>query len=178
MEGMNSNIMFKIITYNQLKNIRKKQWLKQGKKCAILKKGIPYKDATMDHKHCKGKKIGKEGAGCLRGVLDFRANSFEGKIANLYVRLGLSKLIDLPSLLRNTAEYIENPPMKPLYIHPSEREKPKKLGKREYNKLKKYYLQIYPKRKKIPEYPKSGKMTKEFEKMLKDMNEYLRKTNE
>ena len=60
----------------------------------------------MDHKHrLKSEKIGKDGKGLLRGVLDFRANSFEGRVLKLYKRSGLLGLIDLPGLLRNTADY-------------------------------------------------------------------------
>lgn len=168
--------MFKQITWKQLKELRKKQWILQERKCAVLNKEIDYKDATMDHKHLKkGEKIGKNGAGLLRGVLDFRVNAFEGKVLSWYKRRGLHKLIDLPSLLRNLAKFLENPPMKPVYIHPSENKKPKKLGKRDYNKLCKYYFKIYPKKKRLPKYPRSGKMTKTFEKYMKDLEEFMEK---
>jgi len=79
--------------------------------------------------------------------------------------------ITLPDLLRSLADYLEHPPMKPEYVHPNERIF-KKLGKRDYNKIVKYYFKMYPKRKKVPPYPKSGKLTKEFEALLEKVKEY------
>lgn len=154
-----------------MRKLRRKQWLKQKKICPILKRKIPYEDAVFDHKHkTKAEKIGDNGKGLLRGVIHKQANVIEGKIANLYKRYGLHKLISLPELLRNIADYIENPPMKPKYVHPNEREF-KKLTKTQYKKVCKVYFKLYPRRKKLPKYPKSGKMTKEFEKILKEMGE-------
>lgn len=165
----------KELTWKQLKELRKSLWNEQNKKCAILRTKLKYEDATLDHQHKKkGEVIGKNGAGLVRGVLDFRVNSFEGKVNYWYKRLGLDKLIELPKLLRNLADYLEKPALN--YVHPSERKKKAtKLGKREYNKLCKYYFKIYPNRKKLPKFPKSGKRTKEFESMLKDLKKYLEK---
>ncbi len=161
---------FKEITYVELSSLRRYQWGKQDMFCPILKQKIKFEDSVFDHKHkTKVEKIGEDGKGLLRGVLHFQANVMEGKIAKLYKRYGLHKFISLPELLRNIAAYIEKPPMEPKYIHPNERVF-KKLGKREYNKIIKYYFQIYPRRKKIPEYPKSGKMSKEFERLLNEAN--------
>jgi hypothetical protein len=39
------------------------------------------------------------------------------------------------------------------FIHPSEVPKRDKVGKREYNKVKKYYFKLYPKRKKMIKKP-------------------------
>lgn len=158
----------KEITHFQLANLRFQQWLKQKKICPILQQKIEYKDAVFDHRHkTKAEVLGEDGKGLLRGVLHFQANVMEGKIARLYKRYGLYKFISLPTLLRNIADYIENPPMKLEYIHPDERPKPPKIGKRDFNKIIKYYFRIYPRRKKLPVYPKSGRMTKELEKLLK-----------
>ena len=139
---------------------------------------IAYSEAVFDHKHkTKKEKLGEDGKGLLRGVLHFQANVFEGKVARLYIRCGLHKLIPLPDLLRNTADYIEHPPMKPEYIHPNERPKPKKLTKTEFKRICKHYFEMYPKRKKLPEYPKSGKLTKKFKRMLDEVNK-LKEKNE
>jgi hypothetical protein len=164
--------MLKELTQKEFKKLRYEQWIKQGKCCPILKQRILYRKAVFDHKH-KNKKeeIGEDGKGLLRGVLHFQANSWEGKITNAFKRYGLHKFnISLPEALRNLAEYIDNPPMKQEYMHPSERPKPKKLGKREYNRICKYYFQIFPRRKKLPGYPKSGKMSKRFEELLNMVN--------
>ena len=168
---------FKEITHAQLKELRLKQWIKQGWSCPILKRNIEFKDSVFDHKHKrKNEPIGKDGKGLLRGVLHFQANVIEGKIAKLYKRYGLHKFISLPNLLRNIANYLEHPPMKSEYIHPNERPKPKKLGKRDFNRICRYYFQMYPRRLKLPEWKedKNGrskiKMNKEFQKMLKEAN--------
>jgi hypothetical protein len=161
---MNNLIQLK---QSELQALRKRQWLKQNKICPILKQEIPFEKSVFDHKHrTKKEKIGEDGNGLLRGVIHTQANVMEGKIVRLYRRYGLDKFIALPELLHNIAEYIKNPPMKPEYIHPNEKEKSKKLGKRQYQKICKVYFKIYPKRKKLPVYPKSGKMTKEFQEII------------
>ena len=165
--------IFKQITHSQMKELRFKQLLKQGCICPILKQVIEFEDSVLDHKHKrKDEPIGENGKGLLRGVLHFQANSWEGKVTNAFKRYGLHKFgISLPDALRNLAKYIESPPMPPIYIHPDEKEKAKKLGKRDYNLICKYYFQIYPRRKKLPEYPKSGKTNKMFEELLEKAKE-------
>jgi len=166
----------KQITYPQLANLRFQQWEKQNKICPILKQKIEYKDAVIDHKHITKKeiqesKLGKDGKGLLRGSLHRQANSWEGKVTNAFKRYGLHKLnISLPEALRNLADYIENPPMEQKYIHPNEKPRPEKIGKRQYNKICKHYFKMYPKRKKLPKYPKNGRITKELKKLLKIVN--------
>ena len=162
----------KQITQAELKEFRYKQWLKQNKICPILKQEIEYSDAVADHKHkTKAEVLGEDGKGLLRGVIHRNVNVVEGKIARMYRRYGIHKLnISLPTLLRNLADYLENPPLEQRYIHPNEKPKAKKIGKRDFNKIIKYYFKIYPNRKKLPEYPKSGKITKNLEKLLKNIN--------
>lgn len=170
-------IKLKELNQKEFKKLRYKQWVKQGKCCPVLKQRILYRKVVFDHKH-KNKKeeIGEDGKGLLRGVLHRSANVVEGKIANLYKRYGLHKYISLPELLRNIAAYIDTPPMEPKYIHPSERPKQRKLGKREYNRICKYYFKIFPGRRKLPKYPKSGKMSKMFEELLNMVNDiYFKK---
>jgi len=167
------------INWEELRTLRHKQWREQKSICPILKQIIRFEDSVFDHKHITRReieegKVGEDGKGLLRGVLHDQANVMEGKIARLYKRYSLNKFIALPVLLRNIADYLENPPMPQKYIHPSEKPKAKKLGKRDYNRIKKYYFEMYPKRRKIPEYPKSGKMTKEWEDMIEKANAFRR----
>ena len=131
----------KYIQLNQSdsKMFREKQWEKQGKCCAILLQKIDLKDATLDHKHkLKNQEPGPKGRGLVRGILHFQANSLEGVIAKKFKRYGLHKFITLPEFLRNMASYLDKPPVPPKYIHWTEKPKPKKLGRREYNKIKKF----------------------------------------
>ena len=167
---------FKHITWAELKKIRLKQWKKQGEKCPVLNQKIPYKDAVMDHKHkTKAEKIGENGKGLLRGVLHAQANSWEGKVTNSFKRYGLHKFdITLPEALRNLAKYIEHPTMKPEYIHPSEKPKSKKLGVRNCNKIRKYYLKVYPTRKKKIEITANSKLSDKLQTILNDIDIYLK----
>lgn len=166
--------ILKYINYNELVVLRKKQWLKQKKICPILKQVIKYEDSCFDHKHKnKAEPLGEDGKGLLRGVLHFQANSWEGKCTNAFQRYGLHKFgISLSEALRNLADYIEHPPMPPEYVHPNERPKAEKIGKRDFNKIIKFYFKLYPKRKKLPVYPKSGKITKELNELLQMVDNF------
>ena len=152
----------------QLKVVRYKQWIKQGKKCAILKKVIKKEDVTLDHRHkLKNQKAGPRGRGLCRGVLHKQINSLEGIIVRKYKRYGVHKLMSLPEFLRNMADFISNPPMEQKYIHPSEKAKPVYLGKRDYNKIVKYYFAMFPQRKKpLPKFRKKTKMSKKWSELL------------
>lgn len=162
------------LTEKELKELRKEQWKRQGKKCAILDIPIDEADCVFDHKHkLKAQECGgKEGLGCLRGVLHRNANSFEGKLERIWKRYGLHKIIALPDLLRRCADYIEHPPMPPKYIHPKERKKKfGKLSKNDYKKICKYYFCICPKAKKIPVYPQKGYTNEKWDNLIKLANE-------
>ena len=142
----------------EIKIYRDKILEEQGGICPLTGKKIVEGKAVLDHQHSlKNEELGKQGAGCIRGVLDFRANSFEGKILYWFKRLGVSKFISLPLFLRNLAEYLEKDTY-PL-IHPSEI-KPKKLTKVCYNKLVKVAGD------QIPPYPKSKKLTKKLNELF------------
>jgi len=168
----------KYLTQEEFAKLRYKQWRKQNGICPILKQKIKYENAVFDHCHKnQAEVLGEDGKGLLRGVLHFQVNSWEGKVVNSFKRYGLHKLgTPLSEALRNLAGYLDNPPMPPEYIHPSENPKTKKIGKRDFNKVIKYYLRMYPRRRKLPIYPKNGKMNKEIKKLLEKVNEYLEKS--
>lgn len=161
------------ILNKDLKEFRKKQWLKQGKKCAILNKQIPFEDSVVDHLHkIRAEEIGKDGRGMIRGVIHKNINQLEGKVSNAYIRYGVKKLAPLPFILRRMADYLEDPPIKG-YIHPSciLKIKKKKLSKTDIKRVRKYWKQMYPKRK-FSHIPKT--ITKEwagyikFSKLVRD----------
>ena len=140
-----------------IKIIREKLTIEQDNVCPIANITIPVGNHTLDHQHMtKRETRGVNGAGAIRGVLDYRANAWEGKVSKSFVRSGLSKEVDLVVALRNLADYLEKEPY-PM-IHPNEKPKVKKLLKRPFAKIKKLYAEEYPNRKAI-EYPKSGKST-------------------
>lgn len=151
----------------------REQWSKDNDYlCPIL--GIPLNDNyTLDHYHSSrnGNVDIKYHEGCCRGVIHKRVNSFEGRVVKSYIRDGLSALIDLPTLLRKLADYYEYNKLHSedtLYIHPSEKPKPKKITKTCYNKL----AQATKADNKTLNltYPKSGKLTKPLEKLFKEYN--------
>ena len=153
---------------SDIKTLKEKWYYENKGICPILKKEISLEKTVIDHLHkLKSEEAGVDGKGCCRDAIEFRANALEGKITNNFKRLGLDKEIDLPTFLRNLADYLENNHLNDniLYIHPSEKVKEKTVSKSNYNKLKKLYTQ--EKRKaKFPEYPASGKLTKPLEKLF------------
>lgn len=154
------------ITHKELKTLRKKIHTDQNSICPILKLEFSIDEMVIDHKHKKAsEEIGENGAGLIRGCIHRQVNSFEGKVTNAYKRYGLDKFgVSLPDLLRNLADYLEQ--YQTNYIHPTEIKKEPKLKKSSYNKLKKIHLASSSKRK-FPEYPKSGKLTKKLEEFYK-----------
>ena len=163
--------MKNLIQLNQkdLKNLKQQLHTEQNNICPLLKKKVPLEQMVVDHKHkLKANPPGPNGDGLVRGAIEFRANALEGKISNNWKRYyGADETkhpITLPEYLRNLADYLENPPCEPKYIHPSEKPKVKKLGKRVFNKIAKLYKEEYPRRKEL-QYPKSSKPTKQI-KML------------
>lgn len=149
---------FNQLKNNELKEFREALTLKQNNICPILNAEMEPGTQVLDHQHKTKKEVmGVNGAGLIRGVLDFRANAWEGKVNNSFIRCGLHKVMDLPTALRNLADYLEQENLP--YIHPNEAPKVKKLMKRPFNKIKKLHDLKYPKRKGLM-YPKSGKPTK------------------
>lgn len=147
----------KKLTSTDLKKIRSVYHLIQNHTCPILKQKYPENNMVVDHLHTKhANLLNLDYPGCVRGIIHRQANSFEGKIVNLMIRLGLHKFdISLPQLLRNTADYLERPPMP--FIHPNEVPREPKLTKISYNRLKKKMTSLG--KTNCPCYPKSGKLT-------------------
>lgn len=153
------------IKQSELKAFKEQFHQKQKNICPVLKKELPLEQMTVDHKHGKkGIPVGHNNMGLIRGILSNGVNRLEGKIQGAYVRFGLEKHITLPELLRNLADYLENPPIEQKYIHPSEVKavKAPKLYKNDYKLVVKFWAEISPKSKTIPEYPKSGTMVGKF----------------
>ena len=157
------------MSQGDLKSFREKLHHAQAGICPLTGLAHPIEDMVVDHKHRnKSTPIGENGAGLIRGVIQFQANSLEGKISNGFVRYGLHKLgVTLVDYLRNLADYLERAPFP--YIHPTEKPKELLLQKSCYIRLCKEIRTNNPS-KKIPLYPSSGKLTKPLELLFQQYN--------
>ena len=158
------------INTSGIKDLRQSILQSQNYICPITKETLNVDNSVLDHKHkmYKDQQLGINGIGCVRGVLHRQVNVLEGKINNSYYRLGLHKLdISLPDILRNLADYLEQNTTN--YIHPTEVPRTPQFKKSCYNTLVKT-LQSLGYTKKIPEYPKSKKLTKPLEKLFNSTN--------
>ncbi len=156
---------------SEIKALKEKLWLKNSKYCPLLEVEVPLDKMVLDHIHKLKSEDASSQKGTIRNALEFRANALEGKITNNWKRyFGADESkhpIDLPTFLRNLANYLEEGAHEckegNYYIHPSEKVREKKLSKRNYNKIKKIYNdkpQVGKRKKaKFPEFPKSGKCT-------------------
>jgi 5-methylcytosine-specific restriction endonuclease McrA len=126
-----------------IKPLRDAILLKQKGKCTIC--GKPVKDPTLDHMHIKKVK----GTGRIRGTVCSMCNTFLARSENNAARHGISNK-DLPNILRNMADYLED---QKHIIHPTEIPKRKKVGIRDWNRVRKYYFKVFPNRKMLPKKP-------------------------
>ena len=158
---------------HEISILKEKIWLENNKCCPVLGKEIPLDKMVLDHKH-KNKNIEPNIInGAIRTALEFRTNALFGKIENAFKRLGLDKDHDLVTILRNGAEYLEAGSYfdGEYYIHPNEVPKRQKVKISDYNKIKKYYLEMFPKKRTIIKKPTY--ITEEFEQLLKQTEEYI-----
>jgi hypothetical protein len=157
-----------LLTQAKLDELRKKQYKKQNGKCAITGLPYDYKDCVFDHKHKRKTDPlgGPEGLGLLRGVIGKNVNTFEGRIYKNFKRYGLSEDIELPDLLRRIADYLENPPMPQIYVHPKERPKRIKLSKLDYWVICRFWFLEHPRKRTLPKYPKDGIQTERWNDMI------------
>jgi hypothetical protein len=149
--------------YSEIRKLKEYLYELQNKKCPILGIEVEFNDMVVDHQHKSSKlELGENGNGECRGALHKFANTLLGKVENAYVRTGLSKgEVDLPTILRNMADFLENKTCPSGYIHPTEIPKEKPLGKRVFSKIAKLYSEEFPNKKPL-EFPKSGKATKQI----------------
>jgi len=148
---------------NQLKQkdiapLRNKLMEEQNGLCKLCKIEITASTGvSLDHQHkLKCERNGVDGGGLIRGVLCRACNVWEGKIWNSTKRyLGVESVQERIDKLTDLVEYYETENLP--FIHPSEQPKTPKMSKRNYNKLKK--LWDLNKKRKLPPYPSTGKIT-------------------
>lgn len=121
-----------------LKPIKEKWWNENNQECPIMKLKYSLDEMVVDHQHkLKSELPDETGKGICRGAIYRFANALEGKITNNFKRMGLDKYIDLPTFLRNLADYLEENKINSdiMFIHPTEEPKKPKLTKTSFNKL-------------------------------------------
>ncbi|UOK16725.1 putative DNA endonuclease VII [Vibrio phage phiKT1024] len=148
---------------SEVKEVREDILKEQGGVCALCGEEIDeHSGASLDHQHMlKRETVGEDGAGLVRGVLCRQCNVMEGKIWN-----NMGRYIQ-PENVQERIEWLES--LISYYrkdnydlIHPNEKPAEPKVSKKNYNKLKREYhkdIENGLKKRKFPEYPKSGKMT-------------------
>lgn len=153
------------LKHSELPVLKKKMYDEQNGICPILGIKLPLEKFVIDHKHgAKGKEIGEDGCSCIRGAISAQSNSWEGKVTNNFIRYGLHNLgVNISFALRNLADYLEN--AKTNFIHPTEKPKIPKITKLCYNALVKE-IKKKNRKEKIPEYPRSGKLTKKLSELF------------
>lgn len=154
-------IIFKEMKTKDIKVLKERLWVANGKKCPVLDKHIELNKMALDHIHKRNDEEYAVDKGVIREALEFRVNAVLGKLENSIKRTGLNNDpdFDIGTFLRNAADYFDRGGFVDdgvMYIHPKEVKKEPNVSKRNYNKLKK----VYEGRKKFPEYPKSGRLTK------------------
>lgn len=161
---------FTQLNSSSINEIKSELLILQDGKCAIC--GCVLTEQTgihLDHQHMTSKEsIGESGAGLIRGVCCRSCNVMEGKIWNNLKRYKQTTSTgQRVEWLGNLIKYYEKGTYN--YIHPSEKPKEPQVSKRYYNKLKKLYNEKYSgisRKKKFPEYPKSGKLTNHLKKLF------------
>lgn len=168
---------FKVIKSSQIKKLRDSIKSLQEGKCRICGCELTSKSkSALDHQHLtKAEELGVNGGGLIRGVLCGNCNILEGKIWNGIKRYGFAKnhpVEDRVAFLESLIHYYkDNYQQVERVLHPSEN-RAEKITKAQYNKLKKTYEKIKPDYE-FPKYPTKGKITKEIQKILNEV-EFLK----
>ncbi len=152
LEQMNG---YYITKQKDIKAIKVELHNKQNGICPLLYKEIHIDKMVVDHKHKRktDEATVDNGLGMIRGALEFRANSFEGKAWNFYKRLGLDQDVGFSDLLRRLADFHDNAPCTVPILHYTEVPKRKKVKISEWNRIKKYFLELHPRKRTIPKKP-------------------------
>lgn len=165
---------FKELKTKDIKPLKEKLHKMNNGVCPLLGIPVDANNMVLDHIHKLKSEEYAENKGTIRNAIEFRANALEGKITNNWKRyFGADESnhpIDLPSFLRNLADYLEEGAYNDhdtYYIHPTEVPKAPKVKKAAYNKAIKLFKAKYP-NKKVIEYPKSKKLTKGLGKLFEE----------
>lgn len=142
---------------SELDTVRQELLKKQNNKCILCERDFAGDlIACVDHDHVSGH---------VRAVLCTWCNANAGKIEQRANRA--KQNLTSMAWLMNFYKYITADHTN--YLHPSEIPKKPKVKKTSFNKMIKLFKEKYPK-KKVPDYPKSGTLTKSLEKLFEEFN--------
>lgn len=140
-----------------IKVVREKLLEKNNYICPICTQPLDKKDAALDHCHSSG---------LIRGTICKKCNSLEGVWRSRMIRIGLKNTISYEQMLFNMFTYLTQDPE--MLLHPSHLPRPRKLMKSSYNDLKREITncnKFLKKPIKIPDYPKSKRLTKKLKEL-------------
>ena len=147
----------KILKTSEIKWLREKTLKEQNGICPLCLNKVV--SPVLDHSHRRD-----GGDSLCRGVICNKCNILLGIIERGKVRYAIPDKILKAFFNSNIINYISNSRLP--FIHPTEvKSKKKKLGKRNYNMVIKYWNKMFPRRKK-PKKPKSGNITKEWQEYI------------
>ncbi len=155
-----------------VKSIREEIAERQGGLCPVSGLDVSNGDAALDHAH-SASDFTETVEGQVRGVLHRFANSLEGSMRSKYRRSGLAQHITFEEVLLNLYMYLMEYRL-PL-LHPSHAPRPRKLMKQSYNKLAKEVKganKYLKKPIKMPDYPKSRRLTKRLKELYEQFGLY------
>jgi hypothetical protein len=157
---------FKPLKQKDIKPLREKLWKQNNFCCPICKRELDQSELALDHDH---------DTTLIRNTICKRCNSLEGALKAKWKRSGLMKHISFVDFLTSLSEYLNNDQLP--FIHPMHTAKPRKLMKSSYNELKREVekANTYLKKQiKIPDYPKSKRLTKKLKEIYDKFGIYPR----
>ena len=152
------------LKFSEIKSLREHLAEKNGHRCPICHREFSDKiKMTLDHDHYTFR---------IRDTICNSCNQIEGHIKGKLKRMGLwnSENFDYAQYLRDLADHVSKDQLP--VIHPTHAPKKQKLQKRSYNELCKAVEKANRYLKKpirVPDYPKSKRLTKK----LKELFEYM-----
>ena len=162
----------KYLKHSELKSFREKRLKENNYICPICKRKITLENSVVDHIHSQHKSIYPDTNKLIRDVICSDCNVLLGKLENQYLRSSkeYKEQVSLIDFLEGVIIYINKHSrlenfLEPL-IHPIEWKQPI-IKKSNFNKFKKL---VKEKLNKNIEYPKSGKVTRELEKLAKKLD--------
>jgi len=158
------------------KEIREHLAKKTNGICPITGLDVSNGDGCLDHAHeASEHPLSETVEGQIRGTIHKYANSLEGQMRSKFRRSGLAQIMCFEDFLLKLHHYLMD--FREPLLHPTHAPKKPKLMKSSYNELVReiknanFYLK---KPIKIPDYPKSKRLTKRIKELFEQFKIYPR----